>query len=1015
MIVEATVQGASRYGADQVLEISVAGSGEPGVVGFSPVPDFNLILPAGEQSVSKSFQLMPRNNVVDEADETITISSPHGEGIISTTIILTDNDATPTGIALAISPGAIIESAGTQTVTLTATVTGGTTYGLAQEVAITVAGSGAAGVVGFTPVAPFTLTIPPGERQGTATFTLTPENNLIDEQDETITVTGEHDGSTVAVTLDIADDDAAPTGIALAVNPTSIDEDAGTTKITVTANVEGGTQYAEEQTVAVTVEGSGDDGVVGFASVPAFNVTVAAGEASGTAMFTITPEDNVIDEADETVTVTGVHNNSTKTATLTLKDDDAAPTGITIATDPSSVAENAGATPVTLTARVQGGTTYAFAQVVRVSVAGSGRPGMVGFVQLPDFDIVVQPGMATTTTTFTLTPVDNVIDETDETITLTATHAGARTTTTMVLIDDDAAPTGIAISLDPTSVSEAAGSTTVTVTATVEGGTTYAADQTLNVSVSGSGGAGVVQFAAVQAFDIALAAGAATAAGTFILAPQDNQERESDETVTVTARHAVGTSEAMLNLIDDDAAVARYAEVTGVILPELTRAMAASSVGAISDRISNAQQEASSDMALRVGGYSTLSGFVRGYQNSRRYGTTPMQERLRGTSFAFSPTSGIAALRGKITIWGQGDYRGLSGGDDGVVGWDGSLSGLHVGVDASVSPGLLVGVAASRTGGAVDYTYSGTNLDTGSSLVGTYESSMGSLHPYLSYSWSPGSAVWGSAGFGSGTVTIEDAQASVEDTDSRMNILAAGAAFRLRSRGSTSLTLKSEAWQSTVELDDNGALIKETTVEVNRLRLALEGTYNRALAGGGVLSPFVELGLRTDGGDGETGMGLELGGGFRYIRASAGLAIEGRGRTLLAHAGDVKEWGVSGTIGYRPGAGGRGMSVEMGTSAGVATSGLSQLWSDRMVHRALGNNSMAPRLTSRVGYGIGLGTGVLSPYSAVEMSKMVGTSTRVGTEYRITPRFNVGVEVAHSARPGFAGRAPMVRGRVVLQ
>ncbi len=1127
VIVEAKVGGTTAYATDQVLNMSVAGSGVPGVVGFDPVPNFNLTIAAGEMSASRSFQLTPRNNTVDEEDETITVSSPHGDGTVSTTVILTDNDASPTGIALAISPGALTEGAGTQTVTLTATVTGGTTYGSAQEVAITVAGSGAAGVVGFAPVDPLTLTIPLGERQGTATFVLTPEDNLIDEQDETITVTGEHDGSTVAVTLDIADDDAAPTGIALSLNPTSLDEDAGTTKITVTADVEGGTRYAAEQTVAVTVAGSGNDGVVGFPAVPAFNVTIPAGEAagtrtftitpvdnvideadetvtvtgthnnvaetvtltlkdndaaptgisiatdpisvaenagetsvtltasveggttyasaqtvavtvagsgndgvvgftpvpafnvtiepgeaSGTHMFTITPEDNVIDEADETVTVTGTHNNNVDTVTLTLEDDDAAPEGISIATNPTSVAENAGATSVTLTASVDGGTTYAFAQTVAVSVAGSGTAGVVGFAPVADFEVTVPAGAAMETATFIITPEDNVIDEADESVILTATHAGMSTTATLALIDDDATPTGIAISLDPTSVSEAAGSATITVTATVEGGTTYAADQTLDVSVSGSGGAGVVQFAPVQAFDIVLAAGTATAMGTFTLTPQNNQERESDETVTVTA----GTSQATLTLVDDDAAVARFAEVTGVILPELTRAMTASSLGAISDRITNSQQSAaSSDMALSVGGYTTLSGFVRGYQNSRMYGSTPMQERLRGTSFAFSPNSGIAALGGRITMWGQGDYRGLSGGDDGVVGWDGSLSGLHVGVDASVGGGLLVGVAGSRTAGSVDYTYSGANLDTGSSVSGTYKSTMHSLHPYLSYSWSPGSALWGSAGFGDGEVTINDDQATEDATDSRMNVLAAGAAFRLMSGGSTSLRLKGEAWQSSVELDGNGGLIKETTVDVSRLRLALEGAFNRSLAGGGVISPFVELGLRTDGGDGETGMGVELGGGVRYVQASAGLTIEGRGRTLLAHAGDVKEWGVSGMIGYRPGAGGRGMSVELGTSAGVAASGLSQLWSDRMVHRALGNNSMSPRLTSKVGYGIDIGTGMLVPYSAVDMSSIVGRSTRVGTEYRITPRFNVGIEVEHSARPGFAGRAPMVRGRVVLR
>ena len=50
----------------------------------------------------------------------------------------------------------------------------------------------------------------------------------------------------------------------------------------------------------------------------------------------------------------------------------------------------------------------------------------------------------------------------------------------------------------------------------------------------------------------------------------------------------------------------------------------------------------------------------------------------------------------------------------------------------------------------------------------------------------------------------------------------------------------------------------------------------------------------------QTGLGMELGGGLRYARLASGLTVEGRGRTLLAHAGDIEDWGVSGTIGFAP-------------------------------------------------------------------------------------------------------------------
>ena len=50
------------------------------------------------------------------------------------------------------------------------------------------------------------------------------------------------------------------------------------------------------------------------------------------------------------------------------------------------------------------------------------------------------------------------------------------------------------------------------------------------------------------------------------------------------------------------------------------------------------------------------------------------------------------------------------------------------------------------------------------------------------------------------------------------------------------------------------------SVQVSRLRAGLEG----ALVLGHGLRPYVEMGLRRDGGDAETGYGVDVGGGVRY-------------------------------------------------------------------------------------------------------------------------------------------------------
>ena len=85
-----------------------------------------------------------------------------------------------------------------------------------------------------------------------------------------------------------------------------------------------------------------------------------------------------------------------------------------------------------------------------------------------------------------------------------------------------------------------------------------------------------------------------------------------------------------------------------------------------------------------------------------------------------------------------------------------------------------------------------------------------------------------------------------------------------------------------------------------------------------------------------------------------------------------------------------------------------------MVRRTVGGHGVEPRLDTEFGYGIGLGSGVLRPYSGVEMSELMGMSTRVGIHYRIGPRFNIGVVVEHRALPGDETRAPMLRGTIVF-
>ena len=146
--------------------------------------------------------------------------------------------------------------------------------------------------------------------------------------------------------------------------------------MTVTATVDGESRFVADQVVTVSVVGSG------FAAVEDFTVTITANTASAQGMFTLTPVNDALANGDETVTVSGtvgVPSLSVIPTTVTIRDDDIAPTGITLTVVPTEVAEDGGGQTVTVTATVDGVSRFVADQVVTVSVVGSGFAAVNAF------------------------------------------------------------------------------------------------------------------------------------------------------------------------------------------------------------------------------------------------------------------------------------------------------------------------------------------------------------------------------------------------------------------------------------------------------------------------------------------------------------------------------------------------------------------------------------------------------------------------------------------------------------
>ena len=87
---------------------------------------------------------------------------------------------------------------------------------------------------------------------------------------------------------------------------------------------------------------------------------------------------------------------------------------------------------------------------------------------------------------------------------------------------------------------------------------------------------------------------------------------------------------------------------------------------------------------------------------------------------------------------------------------------------------------------------------------------------------------------------------------------------------------------------------------MTRLRAGLEGSWKLGLEGGGHLTPKLEVGARHDGGDAETGTGVELGAGLAWSDPALGFSLDLSGSTLIAHRDDdLKDRGFAGAFAYR--------------------------------------------------------------------------------------------------------------------
>ena len=530
-----------------------------------PVSEFDVMvtgvagagLEVGEYTLPSSVRVMPgdttvtlrvtlNDDAVNELAETLEVTLAAGTGYTvgttqsTHTLTITDDDVPEVEFAMAGST--VAEDAGAA---LTVTVNVSPAPVADLTVPVTVGGSAMvtddytqSGLTGTT------LTV--SAAATTATFTVTPVDDVAEEGTESITFTlgarttgGDYMlGVQTDHTVELTDDDGtgALPAVSFAAGTATSAESAGTVTATVMVAPAPAASMSIDVMVAVTGTALlGTDYTLASGMTTPFTVSV---DDTGMAAISITLTDDSTPENTEDLVLTvqastGVYTPSSPlTYRLSITDNDVP--AVNFAAADSTVAEDA------LTASIMLTVAPPSASAFDVMVTGAAGAGLeVGEYTLPS-SVRVMPGEATVTLQVTLN--DDAVDELAETLEVTLaagtgyTVGTTQSTHTLTITDDDVPE--VEFAMTSSMVAENGGAaltvtvnispapvTALTVPVTVSGTAMITADYTLSL-------------AAAPPFMLTVSAGAAT--GTFTVMPVDDSAIENAETAVLTLGTGTG-------------------------------------------------------------------------------------------------------------------------------------------------------------------------------------------------------------------------------------------------------------------------------------------------------------------------------------------------------------------------------------------------------------------------------------------------------------------------------------------
>ncbi len=828
------------------------------------------------------------------------------------------------------------------------TVSASSSPAAALTVTLTVADDASSDFLSASDQGEKTVTIASG--QTSATLTVPTQNDSTDEANGSVTATvsggtGYTVGSPSTATVAVSDNDPTPQGtpvvrIAAGAGVT----EGGNAQFTLTASP----APTASITVNVAVTQSGAFATSGQTGTR--TVTIGAG---GTATLTVATDDDGTDETNGSVTATvqagtGYTAHGTQNAATVAVDDNDVPTiSVTGGTGITEGGEAAFTVTASPTPAAPLGVTLAIGQ--SGDFAASGETGTR----------TVTVGTSGTVNV-NVTTVNDTTDEANGTITATVQAGNGYTVATapnhaasVTVADDDASPGVPTLSIVDATLNEneRLGWFTVRLSKATDQDVrfAYATRESTPVSATANRDYSHVP----RAWRIGSRVRAGETFTEIRIGIRDDSHDEDPETFEVEIFDAfmyrsgqkvpvsIADGVAVGTITNDDPMPAAW-------LARFGRTIAEQALDGISDRMA-ASREAGVEggvagMGLDFGPSPEGEAIDHSRKADAPFSDDPVRaeslsvrEALLGSSFTV--TGETDGMGGSLAFWGRAAQSSFDG-REGTFSLDGEATTAMLGADYA-RDSWLVGLALIQSTGKGDYADNGgdserclqpLNAETQRVLCsgavregdGEVEATLTAALPYAALQASERLKLWGALGHGAGEVTLKPEPGGVLKSDISWTMASLGLRGDVIAppADGPALALVSDALWARTSSEKTSELAASDS-DVTRLRLGLEGSWSMALQDGGSVRPTLEAGLRHDGGDAETGFGVELGGGFAWEDPRLGLSLDLSGRRLVTHdADDLEDRGFAASLAFDPDPSTeRGLSLALGQEIGGASSG----------------------------------------------------------------------------------------------